>query len=159
MTCQNVRKRVLFTSLMLFFLAPVLAQARIDNTILASYDLASDKSTHYQLQINTQEKQTTFSMTPIGTQDNTPSIFKVFICLDPINDAAKHGEFRASAVNTNKNDVQMTNVGYFVSEQNLETWWLNLNDNENLMFNPEVGGLLVTDLNAQSNHIDKCNKN
>lgn len=159
MTCQNVRKRVLFTSMMIFSLVPLLAQAGISNTILASYDLASDKSTHYQVHIKTQEKQTTFSLTPIGMQDNTPSFFKVFICLDRINDTAKYGEFRVSAVNTNKNDFRMTNVGYFVSEQNMKTWLLKLNDNENLMFNPEVGGLFVTDLNTQDNHINKCSKN
>ncbi|MFI7782602.1 hypothetical protein EN46_01705 [Citrobacter amalonaticus] len=159
MTCRNVLKLAVFTSLMIFLLSPLLAQARIENTILASYDLASEKSTHYQLQINAQEKQTTFTLTPLGTQDKSPSIFKVFICLKQQYDTAKHGEFRVSAVNTNKSDLRMTNLGYFVSEQNLETWWLHLNDNEQLMFNPEVGGLLVTDPITLNHHIGKCAKN
>ncbi|HCD1255914.1 TPA: hypothetical protein JD854_RS12755 [Citrobacter amalonaticus] len=136
-----------------------MAQARIENTIIASYDLASEKSTHYQLQIHTQEKQTTFTLAPLGTQDNSPSIFKVFICLKQQYGSAQYGEFRVSAVNTNKNDLRMTNLGYFVSEQNLETWWLHLNENELLMFNPEVGGLLVTDPITLNHHIDKCAKN
>ncbi|HCA7077509.1 TPA: hypothetical protein MX214_004801 [Citrobacter sedlakii] len=156
MTCQNAIKRTVYPALALFIITPFLTQASIEKTIMANYDFSTGRSAHYQLQIHTGEKQTTFTMTPPGTTDNTPSMFKVALCLDSIYPTAKHGELRVSAVNTDKKDQRMSNIGYFVSEQNLETWWLHLNEKEDLMFNQDVGGLLVTDPNALNKNIDNC---
>ncbi|HGY2355079.1 TPA: hypothetical protein ACNVQT_004018 [Citrobacter farmeri] len=159
MTCRNALKRTLFTGLVALLLSPLLAQASIEKTVMASYDLATGKSAHYQLHIISREKQTTFSVTPLNAQDNTPSTFKMYLCFDRLYGTAKHGQYRASAVNINKSDLRLSNIGYFVSEQNLATWWLYLNDHEDLMLNAEVGGLLVIDPNLLNNKVDKCDKN
>ncbi|HAT8014133.1 hypothetical protein [Citrobacter rodentium] len=127
--------------------------ANIENTVIANYDLATGKSSHYDLLISQNGAESTVTVLPFGMSDNSPSIFKVSTCINRFAGTTKQGEFRFSAAETNKNDVRLSNIGYFVNEHNLRTWWIRLNDKQNLMFNEDVGGMMIANAGLFNNQL------
>ncbi|POT58648.1 hypothetical protein C3432_12270 [Citrobacter amalonaticus] len=145
MKYKNVNNAFLNALLVCSLFTPFMAQAHIENTIVADYDLATGKSSHYELFVNGTGKQATLTIVPQGSPHNSPSVFKVSACITRTSGNLKQGEYRFSAADADKNDVRLSNISYFVSEHNLRAWWIHLNSEQTLMFNPDVGSLIVSD--------------
>ncbi|MDN8598411.1 hypothetical protein Q0A17_03130 [Citrobacter sp. S2-9] len=135
------------------------AYSHIEKTVIASYDLASGESAHYELGLDGVGNQITITLIPMNASNSTPSIFKASSCVNRYSGSAKHGELRFSSAVVDKNDIRMTNLGYFVNEHNLNSWWIHLNTQQNLLFNQDSGGLIVSDTSAFTPGTDNCSDN
>ncbi|MEG1124989.1 MAG: hypothetical protein RSE62_22965, partial [Citrobacter sp.] len=145
MKCQTATNAVLMATIICSLFMSFMAQANIEKTVIAEYDLASGKSSHYEMVISAPGKHSTVTVVPLGMSNNIPSTFKVSTCITRASGVSEQREFRFSAAETDKNDVRLSNIGYFVNENNMRIWWIPLNADQTLMFNQEMGGLIVAD--------------
>lgn len=121
------------------------ACAHIENTVIANYDLAADTRSHYELIVSPPANNTTVTLIPLEVKNKTPSTFKISACVTRYFGLSKQGEFHFSGADTDQNDLRLSNLGAFVNEHNLRTWWIHLDAQQNLLFNQDVGGLMVSD--------------
>ena len=121
------------------------ACAHIENTVIANYDLAADTRSHYELIVSPPANNTTVTLIPLEEKNKTPSTFKISACVTHYFGLSKQGEFHFSGADTDQNDLRLSKLGAFVNEHNLRTWWIHLDAQQNLLFNQDVGGLMVSD--------------
>lgn len=156
MKCLNASNTLLPALLLAVFSTPLYAREHIESTEIANYDLASHESSHYELLVSQSGTESTITVLPLGMSNNSPSIFKISACVNRLVGNARQAEFHFSAAETDKNDVRLSNIGYFVNEHNLHTWWIRLNPRQTLMFNEDTGGLLVADAGLFNPHPHRC---
>lgn len=145
MKCQNANNYFFYilTISSLFF--SIMAYANIEKTVIANYDLNTEKSAHYQLILSPQHQDTALTLIPLEQNNQAPSIFEISTCLNRSAGPSKQGELHFSDAKADKNDLRLSNFSSFIVEHNLHTWWIHLNPQQNLLFTQDVGGLLVTD--------------
>lgn len=148
----------LFNGIIIFCLSVTTftAHAAIEKTIISNYDLALNKSARYELMLASTGNQVTITLVPMNTENNTPSIFKATSCVNRSTGTTKHGELHFSSIVMDKNDIPMANLGYFVSEHNLNAWWIHLDKQQILLFNPDNVGLIVSDGSTFTPSTDVC---
>ena len=148
MKCQNANSYFLYllATVTLFF--TFMAHARIENTVIANYDLNSGKNAHYALIMSPQDKNTALTLVPLDQNNKAPSTFKISACINRYAGLSKQGEFHFSDAKADKNDFRLSDFSTFIVEHNLHAWWIHLNPQQNLLFTQDVGGLLVTDPSA-----------
>ena len=96
MKCQNANN-FFFPALSAFTLFfTFTAHARIENTVIANYDLTTGKSVHYELIANSLDKSTTITLVPLEQNNKMPSTFKVASCINHYTGSYKQGEFHFS---------------------------------------------------------------
>ena len=156
MKCQNANNYFFYALPVIAAFTIFTASARIENTIIANYDLEAGTSAHYEMMFSPPGKNTTVTLIPLDTNKKTPSIFKISACVNRYSGAVKQGEFRFSGAETDQNDLRLSNLGSFVNEHNLRTWWIHLNKQQNLLFNQDVGGLIVSDPSSFSFTAKAC---
>lgn len=145
MKCQNASKYIFYALPALAVFSCFTANARIENTIIVNYDLAAGSNTHYELVVSPPGKNSTVTLIPLDADKKAPSVFKVAACINRHSGTSKQGEFRFIGAKTDQNDLRLSNLVSFVNENNLRTWWINLNNQQNLLFNQDLGGLIVSD--------------
>ncbi|TKU84162.1 hypothetical protein [Citrobacter sp. wls708] len=159
MKCQNANN-FFFPALSAFTLFfTFTAHARIENTVIANYDLTTGKNVHYELIASSLDKSTTITLVPLEQNNKMPSTFKVALCINHYTGSYKQGEFHFSTTKTDQNDSRMANFGAFVTEHNLHTWWLHITPQQNLIFTRDVGGLLITDPSVFNFSTKACQQN
>ncbi|EPG6759348.1 hypothetical protein OCZ39_005312, partial [Citrobacter freundii] len=82
MKCQNANSYFLYllATVTLFF--TFMAHARIENTVIANYDLNSGKNAHYALIMSPQDKNTALTLVPLDQNNKAPSTFKISACIN-----------------------------------------------------------------------------
>lgn len=148
MKCQNANNYFFYPLGMVTLFFTVMAHARIENTVIANYDLNSGKNAHYELIMSPQNKNTTLTLIPLDQINKAPSTFKISACINRSASSSKQGEFHFIDAKADKDDLRLAGFSTFVVEHNLHTWWIHLNPQQNLLFTQDVGGLLVTDPSA-----------
>lgn len=145
MKCQNANNFFLpcLSALTLFF--TFMAHAHIENTVMANYDLVTGRSVHYELITSSLNNNTTITLVPLDQNNKIPSTFKLAACINRFAGSSRLGELHFNATKTDQNDSRLVNLGTFVTEHNLHTWWIHVNPQQNLLFSQDVGGLLITD--------------
>lgn len=93
MKCQNANSYFLYllATVTLFF--TFMAHARIENTVIANYDLNSGKNAHYALIMSPQDKNTALTLVPLDQNNKAPSTFKISACINRYAGLSKQGEF------------------------------------------------------------------
>ncbi|EPY8428249.1 hypothetical protein ACXG8O_003424 [Citrobacter youngae] len=144
MKCQNANNYFFYTLTISSLFFSIMAYANIEKTVIASYDLNTEKSAHYQLILSPQHQDTALTLIPLEQNNQAPSIFEISTCLNRSAGPSKQGELHFSDAKADKNDLRLSNFSSFIVEHNLHTWWIHLNPQQNLLFTQDVGGLLVT---------------
>ncbi|AMH13440.1 hypothetical protein AL515_06045 [Citrobacter sp. FDAARGOS_156] len=145
MKCQNANNYFFYTLTISSLFFSIMAYANIEKTVIANYDLNTEKSAHYQLILSPLHQDTDLTLIPLEQNNQAPSIFEISTCLNRSAGPSKQGELHFSDAKADKNDLRLSNFSSFIVEHNLHTWWIHLNPQQNLLFTQDVGGLLVTD--------------
>ena len=143
MKCQPVNNiaRLLLACGALF--ASLSASAAIENTVFATYDLATGKNIHHTMLFADANKQSTFTLIPFGDDSIAPSIFKVMACVNHHAGRYTQGELRFNTIQTDKRDIHATNIGIFLNEHKLSTWWTPLEDHLTLIQSIDPSGIII----------------
>ena len=159
MKCQNANNCFFYPLGMVTLFFTVMAHARIENTVIANYDLNSGKNAHYQLILSPQHKDTALTLIPLEHNNQVPSVFEISTCLNRSTESSQQGELHFSDAKADNNDLRLSNFSSFIVEHNLHTWWIHLNPQQNLLFTQDVGGLLITDPSAFTFSTTSCQQN
>lgn len=142
-------------------LTTFMAHAHIEKTLVVNYNLTTGENAHYELIVNPpgKEEETTITFLPIEQNNNPPSIFKVSACINRSSATAKQGVFHFSSPETAHTDRRLSNLGTFVNEHDLRMWLFHLDTQQNLLFSPNSGWLLVLDPTAFTSQAETCQYN
>lgn len=143
MKCQRVNNITRSLLACATFFASLTANAAIENTIFATYDLATGKNIHHTMLFADANKQSTFTLIPFGDNSSAPSIFKVTACFSRHTGRYTHGELHFHTTQTDKRDIHATNLSSFLNEHNLSTWWTPLDDHLTLIHSIDPNGIII----------------
>ena len=156
MKCRLANKYLSSFALIALMSCSSLARAEIESTVMANYDLSTGKNTHYQMVVSNPGDEPVVTVRPLGGNNNSPSVIKVSACTDRHAGTARQGIFKFSQADTDKTDELLSSIGSYVNENNMRTWWIHLNEKQNLVFNQDLGGLVILDPNAFGLIVRNC---
>ncbi|HFZ8994026.1 TPA: hypothetical protein ACIPUI_001123 [Citrobacter freundii] len=153
MLCRNVN-RFLQAIVLWFFCAAAFA-GQIDKTTIAYYDLANNRSEHYDVNSILNDGQTDFIFMPTGDLAGKLTTFRTTACITSSSAAIKKGIVTIAASKMGSNETRLANMGNFVNEHNLRGAWIHLNARQDLFFSPETEGMMVV---APPSHMNRCQR-